>query len=308
MERVAGKGKAAAMARGAVRGEGLHIAWLRGLFARMDRTILITGCSSGIGYAAAHGLKAWGWRVFAACRKQADCDRLAGEGLETVRLDYADEALIAAALDAVLAKTGGRLDALFNNGSISQPGALEDITTDVLRAQFEAGVFGWHELTRRVIPVMRRQGSGRIVNCSSVLGMVAGRFRGAYSAAKFAVEGMTDSLRLDLAGSGIHVILIEPGPIRTRFVESAAARIDQTVDVEASVHREAYKRELDGLAKGGPGGRFRLGPEAVVQQLARALDSAHPRARYRVTIPTHAAAWMKRLLPTSVIDWVLLKQ
>ncbi len=274
----------------------------------MERTILITGCSSGIGYCAAHGLKKRGWRVFASCRKQADCDRLASEGLETVRLDYMDTDSITEAVALVLEKTGGRLDALYNNGSFSQPGALEDVTTDMLRAQFEAGVFGWHELTRQVIPVMRRQGSGRIVNCSSVLGFVAGRFRGAYVGAKFAIEGLTDSLRLDLAGSGIHVVLIEPGPIKTRFIDNAVTRIHGSIDVEGSVHHADYQRELATLDKGGPGSRFRQPPEAVVAKLVLALESPHPRARYRVTLPTHAAALMKRLLPTRVLDWILLKQ
>jgi NAD(P)-dependent dehydrogenase (short-subunit alcohol dehydrogenase family) len=185
------------------------------------RTILITGCSSGIRHHVAGGLKKRGWRVFAAARKEADRERLAGEGFEAVRLDYTDAGSIAAALDAVLAKTGGKLDALFNNGGYAQAGALEDLSTDLVRAQFEVNFFGWHELTRRVIPVMRRQGFGRIVFCSSVLGYMSVRYRGAYSASKYAVEAMADTLRLELHGSGIRVVLIEPGPIASRFVDNA---------------------------------------------------------------------------------------
>ena len=272
------------------------------------KSILLTGCSSGVGYFAAHGLKKRGWRVVAACRKASDCARLAGEGLDTVRLDYADTAGIGVALDDVLGRTGGRLDALVNNGGYSQPGAIEDVSTELLRAQFETNVFGWHELTRRVVPVMRRQGSGRIVNVSSVLGYVSGRFRGAYAGSKHAIEALSDALRLELAGSGIDVVLIEPGPIRSRFIDNALARIEATIDIDASVHREAYRKELGRLAGDDRSSRFRLGPEAVFAKLVDALESPHPKARYRVTLPAHAAALLKRLLSTRMLDRILLGQ
>ena len=207
----------------------------------------------------------------------------------------------------MLARTGGRLDALFNNGGYAQPGALEDLSTADLRAQFESNLFGWHELTRRVIPVMRRQGSGRIVNCASILGFVAAPFRGAYVASKYALEGLSDTLRLELRGSGIHVIIIEPGPIRSRFAEHGRDRARTTIDVAASAHRAAYEEELRRMERGGQGGdRFRLGPEAVLAKLVQALDSPHPRARYRVTLPSHAAALMKRWLPTGLLDRILI--
>jgi NAD(P)-dependent dehydrogenase (short-subunit alcohol dehydrogenase family) len=269
------------------------------------RTILVTGCSSGIGHHAAHGLKARGWRVFAAARKDADVARLAGEGLESVRLDYADEASIAAALGTVLAKTGGRLDALFNNGGYAQAGALEDLDTDLMRAQFQANFFGWHDLTRRVIPVMRRQASGRIVFCSSVLGFVAARYRGAYVASKHAVEGYADTLRVELHGSGIAVVVIEPGPITSNFRVNAIDNIHRTIDIDHSVHGEAYRRDLAGREKGHTRDRFRLGPEAVLRKLVRALDSPNPRPRYRVTVPTHVAAFLKRVLPTRTMDRIV---
>ena len=152
----------------------------------MTRAILITGCSSGIGRDAAFALRDRGWRVFAACRKAADCDALRAEGLDSPRIDYEDPASIAAGLDDVLSATEGRLDALFNNGAYAIPGLVEDLPTDALRAIFEANLFGWHELTRRVIPVMRKAGTGRIVQCSSVLGFAAAPWRGAYNASKFA--------------------------------------------------------------------------------------------------------------------------
>jgi NAD(P)-dependent dehydrogenase (short-subunit alcohol dehydrogenase family) len=269
------------------------------------RTILITGCSSGIGHAAALGLKARGWRVFAAARREEDCASLRSEGLESVRLDYRDAGSIATAFDDVLRLSGGRLDALFNNGGYAQAGALEDMPTDLVRAQFETNVFGWHDLTRRVIPVMRRQGGGRIVFCSSVLGFAGARFRGAYVASKFAIEGLADSLRLELHGTGIHVVLIEPGPINSRFRHTALAEIDRTIDIEASVHRDAYRLELARRARGESSSPFRQPPEAVVRKLVHALESRRPKLRYRVTFPTGVGWYLKRVLPSRAMDWVI---
>jgi len=198
------------------------------------RSILITGCSSGIGLCAAETLKARGWRVFATARKPEDIARLKDEvGVESLYLDYAEPDSIEATAEHVLAATDGRLTALFNNGGYGQPGALEDIRPQVLRAQFETNVFGWHDLTRRVIPAMRANGEGRIVFCSSVLGLIAAPYRGAYSASKFAVEALADTLRMELSGSGIHVALIEPGPIATRFVEHAIEAYRRNVDLDA---------------------------------------------------------------------------
>ena len=274
-----------------------------------QRTILITGCSSGIGYHCAHALhRHGGWRVFASCRKQVDADRLAGEGLETLRLDLTDSASIAAAVEEVLRRTGGKLDALFNNGAYSQPGAFEDVPTDNVRRLFETNFFGWYELTRLVLPVMRKQGHGRIVNCSSVLGFVSVRFLGAYAATKHAVEGWTDTLRLELEGTGIEAIILQPGPIHTRMLANARAHFLDTVDVRTSLFRGDYGRELSRLAGGNRSFSFKRGPEAVADKLFHALEDPRPRARYRVTIPTLVGAWLKWLLPTRVMDKVLLRQ
>jgi NAD(P)-dependent dehydrogenase (short-subunit alcohol dehydrogenase family) len=270
-----------------------------------DRTILITGCSSGIGHHAAHGLKDCGWRVFAAARKEADVARLAGEGLESLLLDYADEASIAHSVDHVLGETGGRLDALFNNGGYAQAGAIEDLDTDLLRAQFQANVFGWHDLTRRVIPVMRRQGSGRLVFCSSILGLVGARYRGAYVASKHAIEGYADTLRTELHGTGVAVVLIEPGPITSNFRVNAIDNIGRTVDIERSIHGDAYRRDLAGRTGGHTNTPFRLGPDAVLKKLIHALDSPRPRARYPVTIPAHVGSVLKRILPTRAMDRIV---
>ncbi|MEO1364021.1 MAG: SDR family NAD(P)-dependent oxidoreductase, partial [Pseudomonadota bacterium] len=181
------------------------------------KTVLITGCSTGIGYAAAVGLRARGWRVFAACRKAEDCARLSAEGFDSPRIDYEDAGSIATGLAQVLEATGGTLDALFNNGAYAIPGGVEDIPTDGLRALFEANFFGWHELTRQVLPVMRAQGHGRVVQCSSVLGFIGMPWRGAYNASKHALEGLTDTLRVEMRDTPIHIVLIEPGPITSEF-------------------------------------------------------------------------------------------
>ena len=271
----------------------------------MERILLVTGASSGIGHHCAHALQARGWRVFAGARRPEDVARLRDEGLEAVALDLACEASIEAALETVLAATGGRLDALFNNGAYGQPGAVEDLSRDVLRAQFEVNLFGTQSLTNRVIPVMRAQGHGRIVHNSSVLGLVSLPFRGAYNASKHALEALADAQRLELHGSGIHVCLIEPGPIESRFRENALAAFRRYIDIERSPYREHYRGVLARLEKSGPGGPGTLGPEAVAKKLVHALESLHPRPRYFVTWPTWFLAGLKRLLPSRALDAVL---
>lgn len=271
------------------------------------RPVLITGCSSGIGLCAAHGLRARGFRVFASARRDEDVRRLADLGFEAVRLDLADSASIQAAVQAVLDATGGTLYGLFNNGAYGQPGAVEDLSREVLREQFETNLFGTHELTQRVIPVMRRQGGGRIVQNSSVLGFAAMRFRGAYNASKYALEGLTDTLRLELAGSGVQVSLVEPGPILSRFRDNAFAKYRQHIDPTHSPHRETYLAMEARLQKTGPAVPFTLGPEAVVAKVIHALESPWPKARYYVTFPTYLFGALKRVLPTRALDWVLGK-
>jgi NAD(P)-dependent dehydrogenase (short-subunit alcohol dehydrogenase family) len=269
------------------------------------RAVLITGCSSGIGYACARGLARRGYRVIASARQEADVGRLAGEGLEAVLLDLDDSVSIVAAVERTLELTGGRLYALFNNGAYGQAGAVEDLTRDVLRAQFETNLLGWHELTCRVIPVMRRRREGRIVQNSSVLGLVALPYRGAYVASKFALEGLTDTLRLELAGSGIGVSLIEPGPILSRFRANSYEKFRQYIDAEHSVHRDRYRAAEQRLLKEGPAVPFTLPPEAVLKMLIHALESPRPRPRYYVTVPTHLFGILRRLLSSRALDRVL---
>jgi len=275
--------------------------------AGLARAILITGCSSGIGLAASRTLKARGWRVLATARHPDDLRRLEQEeGLEALPLELADPASIAACADRALALTSGRLEALFNNAAFGQVGAVEDLTPEVLRHQLEVNVIGWHDLTRRILPSMRREGRGRIVQCSSVLGLVSGPYRGAYCASKFAVEALSDALRLELRGSGIHVSLIEPGPIRTRFVATALERFRSSVDIAGSPHRAAYEARLASMEAGGTD-TFKLEPDRVARRLVHAVESGRPQLRYFVTTPTHVAAMLRRLLPGRWLDAVLLR-
>ncbi len=273
--------------------------------ARAPRTVLITGCSSGIGLCAAQGLAARGHRVFASARKAADVEALRARGLQAVQLDLRDSASIRAAVRDVLERTEGRLDALFNNGAYGQPGAVEDLGRAVLREQFETNLFGTHELTCAVLPTMRRQGHGRIIHNSSVLGLIAMRYRGAYNASKFALEGLTDTLRQELAGTGIHVSLIEPGPIRSRFRDNAHAAYRRNIDAEHSPHREVYAGMERRLTRAGPAQPFTLGPEAVLDKLVHALESRRPKPRYYVTVPTHLFGTLRRVLSTRALDRLL---
>ncbi|NIZ15416.1 SDR family NAD(P)-dependent oxidoreductase [Phaeobacter sp. HF9A] len=274
----------------------------------MTKTLLITGCSSGIGHAAAHDMRARGWRVFAACRDARDCDRLRAEGFESPRIDYTDADSIRDGLAEVLAVTGGTLDALFNNGAYGLPGAVEDLPTQGLREIFETNFFGWHELTRQVIPVMRAQGHGRIVQNSSVLGLVTFPWRGAYAATKFALEGLSDALRLELSDSGIHVVLIEPGPVTSRIRENSIPHFEKHIDWENSALRALYEGSLlKRLYESRGPDPFELPPAAVTKKLAHALEARRPRARYYVTTPTYIAGILRRLLSTRTIDRILLR-
>ena len=270
------------------------------------RAVLVTGCSSGIGHCAAHVLAKQGYRIIASARNPRDVKRLNHEGLDCIRLDLDDSESIAAAVEAVRERTGGRLYGLFNNAGFGQPGAVEDLSRDALRAQFETNVFGTLELTNRVLPWMREAGEGRIIQNSSVLGFVSLAYRGAYNASKYALEGLYDTLRLELAGTGIHAILIEPGPITSRFRENAWAAFRRNIDVEHSAHRDAYLATEKRLRKAGPAAPFTLPPEAVVDRVLTALRHPRPRPRYYVTFPTWLFGGLKRVLTTRVMDRILL--
>ena len=271
------------------------------------RTILITGCSSGIGAYCARALKRDGWRVFATARKPEDIAALKAEGIETFYLDYRESESIEALVGDVLKATGGTLDALFNNGGYAQPGAVEDLPMEALREQFETNFFGWHDLTRQIVPVMRKQGHGRIVHCSSILGLLPQKLRGAYNASKHAVEGLMLTMRMELWDSGIEVSLIEPGAIESKIAVTAAAYADKYIDVENSPHRKSYEKRLALLRSGGTKDPTKLGPDAVYAVLKHALNSASPKPHYVVTRPAKVGVVLKRLLPSKLLYKLLAK-
>lgn len=273
----------------------------------MQRTILITGCSTGIGLAAARTLKARDWRVLATARKPADLERLqAEEKLETIRLELSDPASVAAAAETALELTNGRLDALYNNAAYGMVGAMEDTSAEALRDHFEVNVVAAHDLTRRVLPAMRAQRHGRIVMCSSVLGFVSGPYRGAYCASKYALEALSDALRVELKPANIYVSLIEPGPIESEFMATTIAKFRAHVDAGSSPHRAYYERRLKEMEAGGRN-RFKLGPDAVVAKLIHALESPRPKARYRIGLMTQGAAILKRVLPDAILDRIVAR-
>ena len=264
------------------------------------KTIIVTGTSSGIGAYCARALHQDGWRVFATVRREEDRAVLKAHGIETFLMDYRDPSSMEKLVADVAALSGGRIDALFNNGAYGQPGAVEDLPVEALREQFETNLFGWHDLTRRVIPFMRQNGAGRIVQCSSILGLVPYRWRGAYTASKYALEGLSLTLRMELEGSGIHVSLIEPGPISSRFTATALTKIRGHIDLEGSVHASAYRRELARLDGTGPVNRYKLGPDAVYKVLVQALTSDNPRPHYLVTTPAKRGYFLKKILPAGL--------
>lgn len=271
------------------------------------KSVLITGCSSGIGLDAAITLNKLGYNVFATARKVEDVSMLKAHGLQATLLDLNNESSIDAALSWVLAQTQGRLYALFNNGAYGQPGAIEDLPIEALREQFETNFFGWHTLTRKVVCLMRAQGYGRIIQNSSVLGLVAMPYRGAYNASKYAIEGYSDTLRLELRGSNIFVSLIEPGPIETKFRANAFSKIKQFINVNSSIHRDKYLPQMERLQSEKTSTPFTLPSSAVTEKVIHALKARKPKMRYYVTVPTYLMSWFKRLLPSSWLDHILAK-
>jgi short-subunit dehydrogenase len=269
-----------------------------------QKSVLITGCSSGIGHCLARGLKQRGYRVFATARQAVDVESLTQAGFESLPLDLDSSSSIRTAVETVLARTQGRLYALINNGAYGQPGAVEDLSRATLRAQFETNVFGTQELTNLVIPAMRAQGEGRIVQISSILGIVCFAYRGAYNAAKFALEALSDTMRLELRNTNIHVSIIEPGPITSHFRANAYAAFKRHIDREHSVHREYYARVEQRLGGEKPL-PFTLPPEAVLKKAIKALETRRPKARYAVTFPTTLFAVLRRILPVRALDSIL---
>lgn len=273
----------------------------------MSKSILITGCSSGIGFDAAQTLRDRGWRVFATCRKKEDAERLRELGHESWALDYSDAQSVAAGADEALKRSDGQLDALFNNGAFALPGRSEDLPRAGLEANFAANFFGPFDLTNRIMPAMRKRRAGRVVQCSSVLGFCAMPYRGAYNASKFAMEGMTDTYRMELHGTGVHMILIEPGPITTRIRVNSQHHFETHIDWKGAIERETYERDLIPRLydESGTPDAYELPPSAVTAKLIRALESANPAPRYFVTRPTYISNILRRFLPTRMLDRVV---
>ena len=272
-----------------------------------QKTVLITGCSTGIGYCVAHGLRQRGYRVIATARREESVEQLISEGFESLQLDLANSDSIKRAFRETIELTDGKLYALFNNGAFGLPGAVEDLSRENLKHQFETNVFGWLELTNLVIPVMRKQGYGRIIQNSSVLGFVSMPFRGAYNASLYHIEGLSDTLRLVLKNTEIYISLIEPGPISSQFRANAVKELKQHIKIENSVHYEKYLGVLERLNKQGPAVPFTLPPEAVLKRVIHALESTKPKPRYYVTFPTYLFAFLKRLLSHRQLDYILAK-
>ena len=271
----------------------------------MPKTILITGCSSGIGATVARGVRDHGWRVIASARKPEDVAALKADGFEAVQLDYADPDSIASGLAETLALTGGTLDALFNNGAFGMPGAVEDLPRGGLREIFETNLFGVHDLTCRVIPIMRAQGHGRIIQHSSVLGLVPLKWRGAYVSTKYALEGLTDVLRIEMRDTPIHFTLLNTGPVTSKIRVNSIPHFERWIDWENSARAEQYREALiPRLYEDGGPDPFELPPEAVTKKVLHFLESRRPKPRYYITTPTYIMGALKRLLPTRALDWI----
>ena len=270
-------------------------------------TIVITGCSTGIGYHTAHALKDLGYNVIATCRKQEDVSRLNKEGVTCFQLDLACSVCIDFAIQQILTETDGKIDALFNNGAFGLPGAVEDLTREAMEYQFRTNVFGTQELTNKVVKIMRKQGHGKIIYNSSILGFAAMQYRGAYNASKFAIEGFADTLRIEVKQDNIQVSLIEPGPILSDFRKNAFEQFKRWIKVEESAHKAKYQAMVARLETVGPSAPFTLGPEAVSKCVVHALQHKRAKIRYRVTVPTIVFAYLKRFLPTRWLDILLIK-
>ncbi len=273
-----------------------------------EKSVLVTGCSSGIGLATAELLREKGWKVFPTARKVEDMDMLEAKGFPAMQLDVSSSVSIHATVDELLFANGGRLGAVVNNAGFGMPGAIQDLSRDAMRHQFEVNLFGLQELTNRVIPVFREQGYGRIVNISSVVGRLALPFMGIYSASKFALEAISDVQRVELSADAISVSIIEPGPIQTRFSANCAGEGEQALDADHSRYGKAYKDYFQKRRNGGMSeDRFRLPPEAVAGKILHALESSRPKERYCVTLPAYLGSWAARFLPARMIDRMMIR-
>lgn len=271
------------------------------------KNILITGCSSGIGLQTALTLKENGIKVYASARKEKDVQNLKDMGFETFLLDVINKEHIKTALESII-KNDKKIDAVFNNAGYGQPGAVEDIKLDVLKEQFETNVFGMHELTCQVLPYMRTQGYGKIIQHSSVLGIISLKFRGAYNASKYAIEGLNDTLRQELLGTDIYISLINTGPVTSKFRENALKKFKENIDISNSAFKTTYENELkDRLENNKDDTPFNLPATSVANKVLKIMNTNKPKPRYYVTTATYLLGFFKRVLSTSLMDKLLNK-
>lgn len=273
------------------------------------RTVLVTGCSSGIGQATARYLRDLGWEVLPTARKSADLDALRAEGFDPIELDLGDSGSVQKTIRECLNRVPDGLGGIVNNAGMALPGAVEDLSRDALRKQFEVNVFGLQELTNGFIPTLRSQGWGRIVNVSSIYGRIAAPMVGSYCASKFALEAISDALRIELSGTGVGLSLIEPGPIVSAFRRNAAASLEEDVITADARFRVAYEKEAARRKKQFKKvDFFNRPPEEVAKRIAHALESSRPRRRYVITPPAHLGVFISRFVPTALVDRLLARQ
>jgi len=268
------------------------------------QNIVITGCSTGIGLATAQYLKSEGYKVYPTVRNEKYLPVLRAMGFDNVmKLDVREEKEISEVINTVL-NEDGKIDVWFNNAGFGQAGALEDITTGTLREQFETNVFGLHECTRQIIPVMRKQGYGKIIQHSSVLGLVSLMGRGSYNASKYAIEGLTDTLRLELKDTKIYPVLLNTGPVTSSFRKNAMQKLKENVNIENSVFSEYYKKNLEAEKSKVPFNEEAISVAKIVHKIILAKK---PKPRYYITKATYLLGYLKRILSTSVLDKILNK-
>jgi NAD(P)-dependent dehydrogenase (short-subunit alcohol dehydrogenase family) len=272
-----------------------------------SKAVLITGCSSGIGHATALLLVREGWTVYATARRPDTLSDLQAAGCKTLPLDVTDETSMSAAVNAVIAAEGA-VGVLINNAGYSQSGAVESVPLDQVRRQFETNVFGLIRMCQLVLPGMRDQRWGRIVNLSSMGGRLTFPGGGLYHGSKYAVEAISDALRFEVQGFGVEVIVIEPGLIVTNFGETAAGSVG---DWDGAGPYADFNRDVARAIEDvyhGPLAKLGGGPDAVAKAIAGALNSEHPKTRYPVTVSAHVMINQRRLMPDRLWDRVMRTQ
>ena len=266
--------------------------------------IVITGCSTGIGLETAKYLKIQGLNVYPTAREQKDVDMLLDLGFKNaMKLDVRDSSEISSVIQRVV-ENDNKIDIWFNNAGYGQVGAIEDLPTDILKEQFDTNVFGLHECTRQIIPIMRKQGYGKIIQHSSVLGLISLFGRGAYNASKYAIEGLTDTLRLELHNTDIHVSLLNTGPVTSNFRNTAMRKLKENIDIKNSIFKEQYQKNLSADKSTVP---FNEEADSVAKVVHQIILSKKPKPRYYITKATYILGYLKRILSTSLLDRVLLK-